>query len=68
MQEKTDRLSQAATKLGLTPSTAEDPLQHTSNPILMHSTALEEVQTFTYPAGAVDTTGGTDADIKRQDQ
>ena len=36
----------------------------TTTPILMNNTALEEVESFTYLGSVVDTTGGTDADIK----
>lgn len=63
MQEKTE----GATKLGLTPNTAKTEAMKihskTSIPILMHSTALGEVEAFTYPGSVVDTTRGTDADI-----
>ena len=68
MQEKTNRLSQTAIKLGLTPNTAKTQVikihAKTSNPILMNSTALEEVEAFTCLGSVMDTTGGTDADIK----
>lgn len=62
-----DRLTQAATKLGLTPNTAKTQVMtihsKTSNPILMHSTALK-VETFTYLGSVVDITGGAEEDIK----
>ena len=68
MQEKTDTLSQTAIKLGLTPNIAKTQViqihAKTTNPILMNSAALEEVKSFTYLGNVVDTTGGTDANIK----
>ena len=36
----------------------------TRNPIFLNSTALEEVEAFTNLGSVVDTTGGTDADIR----
>lgn len=68
MQEKSDTLSQTAIKLGLSPNTAKTQVikihTQTINPILMNGTALEEVEAFTYLGSVVDTTGGTDDDIR----
>ena len=68
MKENTEKLSQTAIKLGLIPNTAKTKVikihAKTNNPIIMNSTALEEVEAFTYLGSVVDTTGGTDADIK----
>ena len=35
-----------------------------STPILIHGTPLKEVEAFTYLGSVMDTTGGTDADVK----
>lgn len=51
IKEKTDRLSQAISKLGLTPNTVKTQIKShsmTSNPILMNNNALEEVEEFTW--------------------
>ncbi len=70
MQEKTDKLSQNASKLGLTPNTAKTQVMKihskSSNPI-MNNNALEEVEAFTDLGSVVDTTRGTEAN-KRPDQ
>ena len=64
--QKTDRLSQAVTNLFLTPNAAKTQVIHskTSNPILIHSTTLTEAEVFTYLGNVVDSTRGTDANIK----
>lgn len=68
MQEKTDRLSQTAIKLGLTPNTTKTQVIkiHSKNrhPIYLNSTPLKEVEAFTYLGSVVDTNGGTEADIR----
>ena len=68
MQDKTDRLTQAAEKLRLTPNTSKTQVMkinpRSSTPILIHGTPLKEVEAFTYLGSVMDTTGGTDADVK----
>lgn len=60
--------TKTAIKLGLTPSTSKTRVikihSKTSNPILMNSTALKEIEAFMYRGGFADTTGGTDADTR----
>lgn len=68
MQEKTDRLAQASSKLGLTPNTTKTQVikihSKTNNPVTLNNAALAEVESFTYLGSVVDTTGGTDVDTR----
>ena len=53
-----------AIQFGLTPNITKTQVMKihskTRNPIFLNSTALEEVEAFTYLGSVVDTTGGTE--------
>ena len=68
MQEKTSQLEVEASKIGLRVNAGKTKLMRinstNSNSITLSSGEIEEVTSFTYLGSIVDTTGGTEQDIK----